>query len=350
MCNIAGYIGSRPAAPILAEMMKRQEGFGGGYYTGIATVHQGKLYADKVLGDMANLLSETDAINFPGNIGFLHSRSKSGGGVEWGHPFLSKNGNFAYIANGAAGVFAKPNLKKERSEYAARLLEMGYTFGSKVQGVIGNYPTLPDGSCVHSSDIMCQHIAYLIDSGLAPDEAMSRANSDMPSEVVGMILQASNDKSIVLTRVNFPMMIGITDDGDTYLATTALAFPDDVNFRTVELLPPCTTCEVFAGWYRTSPHPVKIDGVVPLTPTLWHRAYERMEKVMTEWEDQPPCVQDVIDACADLWDATKAVQSPPLIYEILRAFRDEGRLKIVRTKAEGAFPGYTTDNFRVSLK
>ena len=247
MCNIAGYIGSRPAAPILAEMMKRQEGFGGGYYTGIATVHQGKLYADKVVGDMANFLAETDGINFPGNIGFLHSRSKSGGGVEWGHPFLAQNGNLAYIANGAAGAFATPNLKQERSDYACDLLEKGYSFGSRVDGVIGNYPTLPGGTCIHSSDLMCQHIAYLLDSGLAPDEAMSRANSDMPSEVVGLILQASNDKSIVLTRVNYPMMIGITDDGDTYLATTALAFPDDVKFRTIEPLPPCTTCEVFAG-------------------------------------------------------------------------------------------------------
>ena len=32
MCNIAGYIGSKDAAPILAKMMQRQEGFGGGYY------------------------------------------------------------------------------------------------------------------------------------------------------------------------------------------------------------------------------------------------------------------------------------------------------------------------------
>ena len=40
MCNIAGYIGKKNAAPILFEMMKKQEGFGGGYYTGITT-HDG---------------------------------------------------------------------------------------------------------------------------------------------------------------------------------------------------------------------------------------------------------------------------------------------------------------------
>ena len=44
MCNIAGYVGEKRAAPILIEMMKKQEGFAGGYYTGIATIHKGKIY------------------------------------------------------------------------------------------------------------------------------------------------------------------------------------------------------------------------------------------------------------------------------------------------------------------
>ena len=30
MCNVAGYIGSERAAPILLDMMEKQEGFGGG--------------------------------------------------------------------------------------------------------------------------------------------------------------------------------------------------------------------------------------------------------------------------------------------------------------------------------
>lgn len=349
MCNIAGYIGVREAAPILADMMKRQEGFGGGYYTGIATIADGKLYSDKVLGDMANFLTETRGVNFPGKIGFLHSRSKSGGDVRWGHPFLTAKGNLAYIANGAAGVFRTEDMIRQRSEIAAMLLEQGYDFGSRTQGVVGNYPVLPDGTAIHSSDLMCQYIAYLIDSGVSPDAAMSRANTEMPSEVVGMTLCEQYPDSIFVTRVNFPMMIGITDDGDTYLATTAMAFPDNVTFRTIEPLPAGTTCEVFRGGYRTSLHPVEIQGIEPLTPLLWHRVYQRIEEFLTTDRDVPPCVQDVIDACADLWDQTKAVQSPSLIYEVLRSFRDQGRLRIVKTTAPGEFEGYTTENFRVTL-
>ena len=38
MCNIAGYVGTKQAAPILLDMLKKQEGYGGGYYSGIATM------------------------------------------------------------------------------------------------------------------------------------------------------------------------------------------------------------------------------------------------------------------------------------------------------------------------
>ena len=65
MCNIAGYVGTRPAAPILLEMMKNEEGFAGGYNTGIATIHQGELYHTKLVGCTQKLMDETEALPFP---------------------------------------------------------------------------------------------------------------------------------------------------------------------------------------------------------------------------------------------------------------------------------------------
>ena len=47
MCNIAGYIGNRQAAPILLEMLRRQQPYDGDMSTGIATLHEGKLYYKK---------------------------------------------------------------------------------------------------------------------------------------------------------------------------------------------------------------------------------------------------------------------------------------------------------------
>lgn len=350
MCNIAGYIGKKQAAPILCKMMKKQEGFGAGYYTGITTHDGVSMHTVKVLGNMKNLLEETNAVTFPGTIGFLHSRSKSGGGVEWGHPFIAKGGDLSYIANGAAGRFLTEEHKQKRCALALELEKKGYEFLSRCEGVIGDYPALSDGTAIHMSDLMCQYIACLIDEGYSPTAAMSKANSDLPSEVVGLVMRKENPRSIFITRINYPMMIGTACDGDIYLATTALAFPEDVQFRSIELLPPCTTFEVSDGGYRTATEPVLIDNIASLTPDIYMKAYPKVVDYLQGKQDNPPSFWDVVENCANVWPEGKIGQEEPLIYEILRALHTEGRLGIVYAEEDGAFEGYKMDKFRVYLK
>ena len=159
MCNIAGYIGKKNAASILLEMMARQEGFAGGYYTGIATIHDKKLYYAKVIGDLSTLINETDARELPGSIGIIHSRSKSGGDIEWSHPFVDEREQMAYIANGIRGVFDK---EQDQNAIAQMLVDSGHIFKSKTQGAVGGYPLLLDGTSIHFSDVMCHLIESFI--------------------------------------------------------------------------------------------------------------------------------------------------------------------------------------------
>ena len=77
MCNIAGYVGTKQASPILLEMMRAQEGFCGGYYTGIATICEGKLYYAKLTGDTARLEALTEAANLPSVRFWLRGPRKS---------------------------------------------------------------------------------------------------------------------------------------------------------------------------------------------------------------------------------------------------------------------------------
>ena len=97
MCNIAGYVGERDAAPILLDMMSRETGYGGGYYTGIATLADGRLHWDKVLGDLDLLQKALKGKKLPGHVGIIHSRSNSGGDREWAHPFVSNDETLAYV-------------------------------------------------------------------------------------------------------------------------------------------------------------------------------------------------------------------------------------------------------------
>lgn len=349
MCNIAGYIGKKPAAPVLAEMMKKQEGFWGGYYTGITTHDGQNLHTAKVIGDMENLLSETDCLSFPGNMGFLHSRSNGGGDKEWGHPFTNREGSVSYIANGSMGSFATEELNARRAQVAAELSEKGYLFRSKVGKLMEGYPSLPDGSTIHCSDLQCQHIASLIDSGLSPAEAMSQSNSELPSEIVGLVITKNHPDRIFVSRISCPMMIGITDDGDTYLATTAIAFPEDVSFRTIESLPPATTFEVYQGGFRAVEAPVCLYNIQSITPDIWHYAYERLEKLLTGRKDTPVSVEEAVTVCKDLWKEGMVHQEDPLVYGILDAMYREGKLKIKKVPVTGAFSEYHTENFRVYL-
>ena len=93
MCTIAGYNGSKRAAPILIDMMRKMEGLDSGFYTGIATFYEGRIYCAKVTGDLEHLLSTTEAAFLPGNMGFIHSRTPANiksDFVEVGHPFTAE--------------------------------------------------------------------------------------------------------------------------------------------------------------------------------------------------------------------------------------------------------------------
>ena len=129
MCNIAGYIGDELAAPILLEMTERQQGFAGGYSTGIATIYDGELHSAKVVGDVSTLKAETIAANLPGKIGIVHSRSRGGGGLCWAHPFLDCEKRIAYLANGDIGLFQE---EWNANRIAEELIANGHTFDSKI--------------------------------------------------------------------------------------------------------------------------------------------------------------------------------------------------------------------------
>lgn len=229
MCNLAGYAGNRRAAPILLEMLRKEEGFDAGYFTGIATVHEGKLYWRKVIGDVNELIKNTDAMDLPGTIGIIQGRSRCGdygGDQNWAHPFINPRGNMAYAANGIMSKLFKD--VTDMSGQAKRLYEKGYRFPTSTDNeLLYFYPSYAPGCNVHVSEIMCFLIDEQMQLGYSDAEAMERAFCNNPSEIVGLMLNAENPDSITVGKVNFPMWVG-HGDGEMFLATTALVFDDDL--------------------------------------------------------------------------------------------------------------------------
>jgi len=228
MCTWAGYVGRERAAPVLLEMARRQEGLWSGFYSGLVTLAEGTLHWDKVVGAMAKLEGETAVADFPGTIGLIHSRTNSGGGREWGHPFVSADKAVAVVAQGSSGLFKDD---KPRIELGNELLSIGRRCRSAVPGQIGKYPMLRDGCSVHTSEIVAQAVAVEYERSKEPCHAIRRVINRMPSEAIFAFLFRDEPERVFVGNVNQRVVIG-RDEAGTCFASSALALPDCVRWRT----------------------------------------------------------------------------------------------------------------------
>lgn len=333
MCTLAGIIGNRPAAPLLLEMLARQEGLAGGFYTGIATLHEGRLYYEKVVGDSATLLKETAARDLPGNIGIIHTRTPSGGGREWAHPFVDTAAQLAYIANGAVG-------KYNNLPYLARvsmgLGKTGHRFRSQQMEPVESYPSLPDGRTIHFSDIMCQLIAdaYQPLAG-QPDallQAASSAYQACPGELVGLCLHALHPDEIVAVRHNKPLEIGRDKEGTLYLASTTLAFPENVTWQM--RMPPAAGATIRRdGSVQILPFTSEL---LPLGPFPSPSAI--VEQLVGFMRRHGSCnMEQLFDAALVLWPAGSLVEKEIVVFEMLACLLAEGRIEFEPRCRTGMF-------------
>lgn len=101
MCGIIGYIGSKPAVPILLEGLRRLE-YRGYDSAGVATLAGGKIEVRKRIGRIANLASLIQESPPSGDIGISHTRWATHGGVtdENAHPHTDQSGKLVICHNG----------------------------------------------------------------------------------------------------------------------------------------------------------------------------------------------------------------------------------------------------------
>jgi len=331
MCNIAGYAGTRPAAPILLEMMRRQEGLCGGYYSGIATIHEGKIYYTKLTGDLPRLEMLTNAANLPGTVGIIHSRSNSGGGDNWSHPFVStRNGEVlqAYVANGSAGIFAPR--RQQDSVLAEELLHQGYDMNSRDATAREGYPALSDGSGVHMSDAMCQLIRRNIDRGQPMDIAMAEAYLQMPGEIVGLLLSVTDPDGIAWSRINMPMMLAFCDHG-AYLASSAMGIIEDA--REAIPLPVCAGGVVYKDRYTMRPYRSAPCAVAPVTARVRKQAYDAICEALKQG---PQTIGPLEQVVTPLFDKGDCVPATIVVYDVLLALKNAGILRQKTDRLPGA--------------
>ncbi len=198
MCGIIGYLGERPAAPILVEGLRRLE-YRGYDSAGLAVFAKNELRVEKRPGKVAGL---EDAIGngFPsGTCGIAHTRWATHGAPNRAnaHPHLSAANDIALVHNGII-------------ESAARqrplLRDRGFRFRSETDTEV----------LVHLIDLAFGECTLLEDAVAA---ALARIEGTYGIAVVSL----RDPGKIVAARKGSPVLLGLGERGDLLVASDPAA-------------------------------------------------------------------------------------------------------------------------------
>ncbi|MBQ4528641.1 MAG: hypothetical protein II998_11295 [Clostridia bacterium] len=338
MCNISGYIGTKQAAPILVEMLKREEIYDGGYSTGVCTIHNGKLYYKRVLGNVDDFLKEVDLDELPGTIGIAHSRP-SNSFLLHGHPYISNNERIAMVSNGTTPP--DEELAARRDRIVNDLYNKGYRFYTQFKAESSHFPRLDNGDFVSALEVVANQCQEYITHGYDPIHAQTKALDDMYSERVGCMINADDPNYIGVCRLSRPMEI-LMCGTESYIATTRFAFPENVSGDAYSL-PVQHACKVTSKGFEVLPYKALTDTVAEISPVTYIKAYARIEEMLKNASKDNPVIYDDIELemckMSELWDEQhKVSQYAKVGYDVLWKIHKEGRLKSFiapQTKANG---------------
>ena len=354
MCNIAGYVGHKQAAPILLDLLRRQEHYDGSAGTGIATVHNGILYTAKVVGDVDTLIRETDALNFPGTIGIAHSRP--GGDIQCQmHPFTDFADSLALVANGTFSTTDTEEYKEITRKFMMEHFEQGRIPRSAIIRADQNAPnalfSLPGGCTYHGTESYAIRVGDFMAQGASICEAMAKAFTERPNGIVSIALSKNEPDKIAIAKMDRPMSVGLIGD-ETYIATTEFGFPEDIKFDTVFRTPEGTVCAAKAGEVTVTRHRIGNMHMERITADIYKKAYDLTEAYLKGQKDDPK----------NLWDLEKMYETEwrhiwheihsdcvfykpdrlfkpyaELSYMVLYGMHKEGKLRKVMKKRVGKY-------------
>ena len=192
MCGIIGYVGGKPATPILMEGLKQLEYRG--YDSAGLCVQNGKLTTVRAEGKIARLEEKAKKFETPGTCGIAHTRWATHGIPEErnAHPHRDCTGRVAIVHNG---------IIENYQELKCELLACGHAF---------------------SSDTDSEVLAHLIEQELKRGVPLFAAVKNILACVRGtyglVVIDRDTPQTLIVARMGSPLVIGI-GEGEYYIAS-----------------------------------------------------------------------------------------------------------------------------------
>jgi len=197
MCGIVAYIGKKDAFPVLIKGLSRLE-YRGYDSAGIALMETNQINLFKKQGKVADLVEFTQNENINGSVGIGHTRWATHGEPNDtnAHPHYSMDKRIALIHNGII-----ENYDSIREE----LISRGYEFKSQTD---------------------TEALVHLIDDiqkreSVSLYEAVCQALKSVVGAYAIVVISEDNPDQLIAARKSSPLVVGIGDGNEFYLASDA---------------------------------------------------------------------------------------------------------------------------------
>jgi glucosamine--fructose-6-phosphate aminotransferase (isomerizing) len=195
MCGIVGVLGSRPAAPLILEALKRLE-YRGYDSAGIATLDGGQLDRRRASGKLTALAAVLEAAPLAGTTGIGHTRWATHGAPTETNAHPHRAGPVTVVHNGII-----ENFRALRAELEAA----GRVFETETD-----------------TEVAAQLCAHLMAGGMGPVAAAKAAVARLTGAFALCFLFDGEDDLMVCARRGAPLAVG-HGDGEMFVGSDALA-------------------------------------------------------------------------------------------------------------------------------
>jgi glutamine---fructose-6-phosphate transaminase (isomerizing) len=195
MCGIIGVIGSRPAAPLVIDALRRLE-YRGYDSAGVATLVNGHIERRRAEGKLGNLAAALERSPLPGTIGIGHTRWATHGAPTEGNAHPHGTARVSVVHNG---------IIENHAELRAELEAEGQAFSTETD-----------------TETVAQLVDLHLKRGMSPVEAAGAAFKRLHGAYALAMIFAGHPELIVGAQNGAPLAVGFGEE-EMFVGSDALA-------------------------------------------------------------------------------------------------------------------------------